>query len=122
MKDEVQFRAAVDIGGTFTDLVYINQESGELGSAKVPTTPNDIRLGVINAVEKSKLDLSRCRYFIHGTTVGLNAFIQRKGAKTGLITTEGFRDVLEIARMSRDVMYNLWYARPPPFVPRPLRL
>lgn len=117
-----QLRAAVDIGGSFTDLVYIDEESGEIGSAKVPSTPKDIRLGVIDSVEKAKLDLRNCRYFIHGTTVGLNAFIQRKGAKTGLITTEGFRDVLEIARMSRDNMYNLWYRRPPPFVPRPLRL
>lgn len=117
-----QIRAAVDIGGSFTDLVFIDEETGKLGSAKVPTTPKDIRLGVINAVEKAGLNLADCKYFVHGTTVGLNAFIQRKGAKTGLITTSGFRDVLEIARMSRDVMYNLWYKRPPPFVPRPLRL
>ena len=115
------YRAAVDIGGSFTDLVFIDEDTGEIGSAKVPSTPRDVAQGVINAVEKGGLDLSRCRYFIHGTTVGLNAFIQRSGAKTGLITTEGFRDVLEIARMSRDVMYNLWYQRPPPFVPRPLR-
>ncbi len=117
-----RYRAAVDIGGSFTDLVFIDEDSGEIGSAKVPSTPKDVALGVIAAVEKGRFDLSKCRYFIHGTTVGLNAFIQRKGAKTGLITTEGFRDVLEIARMSRDVMYNLWYQRPPPFVPRPLRM
>ena len=116
------YKAAVDIGGSFTDLVFIDEESGETRSAKVPSTPKDVALGVINAVEKGGLDLAKCRYFIHGTTVGLNAFIQRRGAKTGLITTEGFRDVLEIARMSRDVMYNLWYQRPEPFVPRPLRL
>ena len=117
-----RLRAAVDIGGSFTDLVYVDEATGELGSAKVPTTPKDLRLGVTDAVEKASLDLASCRYFIHGTTVGLNAFLQRKGAVTGLITTEGFRDVLEIARMSRDVMYNLWYSRPAPFVPRPLRL
>jgi N-methylhydantoinase A len=122
MSRDMRLRAAVDIGGTFTDLVCMNEETGELTSAKVPTTPKDIRMGVIDAIETSKLDLTCCRYFIHGTTVGLNAFIQRSGAKTGLITTKGFRDVLEIARMSRDVMYNLWYARPAPFVPRPLRL
>lgn len=116
------YRAAVDIGGSFTDLVFIDEETGEIGSSKVPSTPKDVVLGVIDAVDRSGLDLSKCRYLIHGTTVGLNAFIQRKGAKTGLITTEGFRDVLEIARMSRDVMYNLWYQRPPPFVPRPLRM
>ena len=117
-----KFRAAVDIGGSFTDLVFIDEESGKIGSAKVPSTPHDPAIGVINAVEKGKFDLSSCKYFVHGTTVGLNAFIQRKGAKTGLITTSGFRDVLEIARMSRDVMYNLWYKRPEPFVPRPLRV
>jgi N-methylhydantoinase A len=117
-----RYRAAVDIGGSFTDLVFIDEKSGKIGSAKVPSTPEDVAVGVIDAVERGGLDLSECRYFIHGTTVGLNAFIQRKGAKTGLITTEGFRDVLEIARMSRDVMYNLWYQRPPPFVERPLRL
>jgi N-methylhydantoinase A len=117
-----KYRAAVDIGGSFTDLVFIDEKSGKTRSAKVPSTPKDVAVGVIDAVEQGRLDLSECRYFIHGTTVGLNAFIQRKGAKTGLITTEGFRDVLEIARMSRDVMYNLWYQRPPPFVERPLRL
>jgi N-methylhydantoinase A len=115
-------RIAVDIGGTFTDLVAIDETTGEICSAKVPTTPKDLAQGVINAVEKSRINLGECSYFVHGTTVGVNALIQRKGAKTGLITTKGFRDVLEIARMSRDNMYNLWYKRPPPFVPRPLRL
>lgn len=114
-------RVAVDIGGTFTDLVYIDERDGTYGSAKVPSTPKDPKEGVLKAVEQSGVDLSRCEYFIHGTTIGLNAFIQRRGAKTALITTKGFRDVVEIARMSRDNMYNWWYKRPPPIVPRPYR-
>src|ERR1700719_2595676 len=114
------FRAAVDIGGTFTDLVAIDEATSRRFSAKVPTTPGKLHEGVMHAIEKSKLELDKCQFFVHGTTVGLNAFLQRKGAKTGLITTKGFKDVLEIARMSRDVMYNLWFKRPPPFVPRPL--
>ena len=115
-------RAAVDIGGSFTDLVYMNEHTGKVFSAKVPSNPSDPVKGIINVVEKGGLQLGNCGYFIHGTTVGLNAIIQRKGAKTGLITTKGFRDVLEIARMGRDSMYNLWFKRPEPFVPRPLRL
>jgi N-methylhydantoinase A len=114
-------RVAVDIGGTFTDLVYIDGRDGRAGSAKVPSTPKDPKEGVLKAVEQSGVDLSRCEYFLHGTTIGLNAFIQRRGAKTALITTKGFRDVVEIARMSRDNMYNWWYKRPPPIVPRPYR-
>src|SRR5947207_2247921 len=94
-------RFSVDIGGTFTDLLTINDETGEVTSAKVPSTPRDFTKGVLAAIGKNKLDLSKPWIFVHGTTAGLNAFIEKKGAKTGLITTEGFRDVLEITRAGR---------------------
>ena len=76
---------------------------------------------IIFVILSSKVDLSSAWLLVHGTTMGLNALIRRSGAKTALITTKGFRDVLEIARMGRDDLYNIWFQRSAPLVPRPLR-
>jgi N-methylhydantoinase A len=113
-------RVATDIGGTFTDLVYVN-ENGEIGVAKSHTTPPNFEKGVIDVIEKSKIDQTAIQTFIHGTTVIINALTERKGVKTGLITTKGFRDVLEIARGNRPDLFNVRYQKPVPFVERYLR-
>ncbi|MCS0673459.1 hydantoinase/oxoprolinase family protein [Cytobacillus firmus] len=113
-------RVATDIGGTFTDLVYVNDE-GEIGVAKSHTTPPNFEKGVIDVIEKSEIDQTAIKTFIHGTTVIINALTERKGVRTGLITTKGFRDVLEIARGNRPDLFNVRYEKPVPFVERYLR-
>lgn len=115
-------RIGVDIGGTFTDLVYYDDESGEVVVGKVPTTPASPERGCIAAVREVVPDevLERSSYFLHGTTVGLNALLERRGALVGMLCTDGFRDVLEIGKGSRD-MYNLFWTPPPPLVSRDLR-
>ncbi|MBY0155626.1 hydantoinase/oxoprolinase family protein [Cytobacillus firmus] len=113
-------RVATDIGGTFTDLVYVNDE-GEIGVAKSHTTPPNFEKGVIDVIEKSEIDQTAIKTFIHGTTVIINALTERKGVRTGLITTKGFRDVLDIARGNRPDLFNVRYEKPVPFVERYLR-
>ena len=114
------------MGGTFTDLVYyeIDEESGSIQSfrtEKAHTTPPDFEAGVLDTLDKAGLDYTAIDFFAHGTTVVINALTERKGARTGLITTHGFRDVLEIARGNRPDFFNLRYRKPKPFVPRYLR-
>lgn len=116
-------RIATDVGGTFTDLVAF--ESGPDGmritTAKTDTTPPDFEQGVLNVLAKGNVDPAGVDFLAHGTTVVINALTERKGVKVGLITTEGFRDTLEIARGNRPDFFNLHYIKPTPFVPRFLR-
>ena len=114
-------RLATDIGGTFTDLVYLDERSGKAGAAKVDTTPPNFEKGVIDVLRKAGVDGASISFLVHGTTVIINALTERTGVKTGLITTRGFRDVLEIDRANRPDLYNLYYTKPKPFVPRYLR-
>ena len=118
-------RVATDVGGTFTDLVCFvtDPESGQLKlhTAKSDTTPPDFEIGVLDVLAKSGVEPSEIDFLAHGTTVVINALAERKGVTVGLITTEGFRDVLEIARGNRPDFFNLHYQKPPPFVPRFLR-
>jgi len=118
-------RAAVDVGGTFTDLAFfvadLPREGQEVVTAKTDTTPPEFERGVLNVLAKSGVSLPEVAFMAHGTTVVINAITERTGARTGLITTEGFRDVLEIARGNRPDFFNLHYVKPPPFVPRRLR-
>jgi len=118
-------RAATDVGGTFTDLVYFftypATGAQEIVTAKSDTTPPDFERGVMDVLSKSGVSLEEIAYLAHGTTLVINALTERKGVVTGLITTEGFRDVLEIARGNRPDYFNLHYVKPPPFVPRRLR-
>ena len=109
-------RVAVDIGGTFTDLVQLDEETGAVGLAKAPTTPRAFEDGVMDAV--AQVELRDVAFLAHGTTVVINALTERKGARVALITTEGFRDVLEIAKGNRPDLYNFVFAKQPPFVPR----
>lgn len=111
---------AVDVGGTFTDLVVLDSDSGRVSFAKAPTTPAEPAEGVLDCVAKSGLRLAQATTFFHGTTLGINTMLEHKGARTGLITTKGFRDILEIARMGWP-MYQLHWDQPPPLVPRYLR-
>ena len=112
-------RIGVDVGGTFTDLVAL--VDGELSIAKVPSTPADQSVGVMSALDEVAVDAARVQAFAHGTTVATNALLERSGARTALLTTEGFRDVLEIARQTRPSLYDLTKLPPPPLVPRELR-
>lgn len=117
-------RAASDVGGTFTDLVFyrFGPDGGEVQSTKVDTTPPDFETGVMASLQKLHLDPSELDFFAHGSTVVINALTERKGAKTALITTQGFRDVLEIARGNRPDLFNFNFRKPKPFVERYLRL
>ena len=110
----------VDIGGTFTDLVAQDSD-GCFAVSKVLTTPQDHAEGVMSAITKAKVDLRQTALFLHGTTIAINTVVERKGVKTALITTRGFRDVYEIGRSNRPDAYNLFFERPVPLVPRSLR-
>ncbi|WP_188681577.1 hydantoinase/oxoprolinase family protein [Thermogymnomonas acidicola] len=114
------YRIGIDIGGAFTDLVAID-ENGNMVSVKVDTTREQAE-GVMNSVRASGIDLRQVRDIIHGHTVVINSIVQRDVATVGLVTTKGFRDVLEIQRSNRRDIYNLRYRKPEPFVPRYLRL
>ena len=113
---ERQFAVAVDIGGTFTDLVAVGLTGDELVLAKRPSVPDDVLRGVKAVL--ATLEGAAIGQFRHGTTLGTNAIIQRSGARTGLITTAGFRDVLLAARASRPDLYDSEWDPPPPLVPR----
>ncbi len=91
----------VDVGGTFTDLVFIDQTSGAVQLAKVASTLDNQAYGVLDAVRAAQVDLSMLDLIVHGTTTTTNAVLERKLSRTGLITTAGFRDVLELGRRTR---------------------
>jgi len=116
-------RVATDVGGTFTDLVAIESlpEGMKITTAKTDTTPPNYETGVLNVLTKGGIAASEVDFLVHGTTVVINALTERKGVVVGLITTEGFRDTLEIARGNRPDFFNLHYEKPTPFVPRYLR-
>jgi N-methylhydantoinase A len=110
-------RVGVDVGGTFTDLVAL--VDGKVITAKVPSTPEDQSEGVMRAFEAGGVEEPAA--FAHGTTVATNALLERRGSRTALVTTRGFRDVIEIGRQDRADLYDLTAVRPPPLVPRELR-
>jgi N-methylhydantoinase A len=106
-----QVSVAIDVGGTFTDVVGVTN-GGRFALAKVPSTPADLSRGVIDGLkqllEGMRLSADSVARFIHGTTVATNAVVERKGAVTGLLTTEGFEDVLAVGRQKRSELYNLF--------------
>ena len=118
-----EFRIGVDVGGTFTDVICHDVESGTVLVGKSPTESSDPAKGVLWAVEKTLhgTSLAKASHFSHGTTAGLNALLERRGALTGLLCTSGFRDVLEIRRGSRSDAFDLLWKPPAPLVPRKLR-
>ena len=114
----MSLRIGVDIGGTFTDLVALDERTGAVVNTKALSTPRALLDGVLQCVDQARVRLEECQLVIHGTTIGINALIEGKGARTGLLTTEGFRDVLEIGRGNFLRMYDVLYRRPAPLVPR----
>lgn len=121
-----EIRLGIDVGGTFTDAVLWDDETQDLVLAKVPSTPPHFQEGVMAAarevLEKAGLDGSQVTHLVHSSTAAANVVNEKKGAKVGLLTTEGFRDVLEIQRIKRDLLYDLRWAKPAPLVPRERRL
>ncbi len=116
------YRLSTDVGGTFTDGVLLDETTGMIKVSKVSSTPQNPAIGTIQSIERFKIPLDEVAFLVHGTTVVINALIEGKGAKAALITTEGFRDVLEIGRSNRTEMYDALYGKPAPLVPRYLRL
>lgn len=112
------YRLSVDIGGTFTDLVLADVDNKQATTGKVLSTPADPALGVMEGLSQIVDDASEIEFFVHGTTVGLNAFLERKGARVLLLMTAGVRDAYTIARGDRKVLYKLQYRKPERLVPR----
>ncbi|MFN8524822.1 MAG: hydantoinase/oxoprolinase family protein [Chloroflexota bacterium] len=119
-------RVGIDVGGTFTDVVAVESDSGRALVHKIPSTPSDpaeaIVRGLTEIAALTGQGLDHVEYFAHGSTVATNALLQRQGARVGLITTEGFRDLLEIGRQTRPHLYDLQVDKPPPLASRDLRL
>lgn len=113
-------RIGVDIGGTFTDLVVYDETTGEIRKAKSHTVPTAPEVGVLRALEIGGVQKTDISYFMHATTLVTNLILTRSGASVGLITTRGFRDVLEIGRVFRNEFYNLSWTKPQHLVPRHL--
>lgn len=124
--DAATYRLGVDIGGTFTDAILIDEHTGETWIKKVPSTPRDPSVGFLDATVRLLSDAaipeSAVSYIVHGTTVVTNAIIEGTGARTGFITTAGFRDIFEMQRQMRPALYDLMFDQPKPLVPRYLAL
>jgi N-methylhydantoinase A len=118
----MSYMLAVDIGGTFTDLVAYDLATRRLTYTKSLTTYDDLGLGVFDCIRKSGIDMRDALFVKHGTTLVINALLQRNGARTALLKTKGFRDVLEIGRGNRTHPFNLRFRRDPPLISRDLRL
>ncbi len=124
--EQTTYRLGCDIGGTFTDFVLVNNVTGQFHTNKCLTTPSDpsdaIEQGVRELAETLPGFMDNVEEIIHGTTLVINAIIERKGARTGLITTKGFRDILELGREKRYDAYDIFSEYPEPIVPRPDRV
>lgn len=120
-KSKQRGTVGVDVGGTFTDLVYLEPSTGKISLAKTPTTLDNQAIGVLNAIDAAQVDAAALQLIVHGTTTTTNAVLERRLAKTGLITTMGFRDVLELGRRTRPQPYGMT-GEFSPVIPRDLRL
>ncbi|SHH97045.1 N-methylhydantoinase A [Sporobacter termitidis DSM 10068] len=124
MASEIQYRLGIDIGGTFTDFTLVDTENNTAVGVKTPTVPlhpeHGIRNGLELLIRDCGLKPEKLDYFVHGMTIGLNALLQRKGAKLALFVTEGFRDILTMQRMRLPVPYDFRSRLPEPLVPRSL--
>ncbi|MBM4029338.1 MAG: hydantoinase/oxoprolinase family protein, partial [Planctomycetes bacterium] len=117
-KEEMSYRVGIDVGGTFTDLVLIDEETGRIYTSKSSSTPGAPIGGVMAVIDKLEQPKAGIEVLVHGTTVGTNALLERKGAATALITTRGFRDVIFIQRMNRKHHYDLKWDKPVPLTER----
>ena len=111
-------RVSVDVGGTFTDVIVLDEKTGGFRLEKVETVPQNPASGVLQGFTKAETPLDQVEFFIHGTTLGINALLTRTGAKVAIVTTSGFRDVYELGRTDRDPMYDFKYRKPKSLVPR----
>lgn len=122
----MKLRIGIDTGGTFTDICLFDEETRKIAVTKLSSTPDDpsraILQGIIDILRRENAKPSQINYLAHGTTVATNTLIQHKGARTGLITTSGFRDLLELGRQRRPNLYDLQVDKPEPLIPRELRL
>jgi N-methylhydantoinase A len=116
-----RLRLAADIGGTFTDVAAFDEHTGKLSFGKAPSTPHHLVEGITAGVEKAGTDYAAAGLFLHGTTIAINTILERTGARTALIITEGFRDIYEIGRINRPDAYNLFFKKHEPLVERALR-
>ena len=121
MSNQPTYVIGVDVGGTFTDVFFLDEANGQCGVAKVPSTKLDQSEGFLAGIRSGVTDLTKVATVVHGTTVGTNALLERKGAKTGIITNSGFRDTLEMRRRDRPRTWGLW-GQFDPVVPRDRRL
>ncbi len=121
-----RYRVAVDTGGTFSDFVYLNEDTGAVTITKVPSTPDDPSRAILQGVEAliaQGVPAAHVSYFCHGTTVGTNALLEGKGVKTGLLVTQGFRGIYEVAEQARPygtAIFDVMYDKPKPLVPQSL--
>jgi len=118
------FAIGIDVGGTFTDLVVLDEDSGEIRVGKVPSTVDNQAIAVIAGLERMGIDLRKADRIVHGMTVGTNAILERKGAQLALVTTKGFRDLIEIGRTQRNApgsLFQIKFVRERPLVSRPCR-
>src|SRR5947209_16493278 len=117
-----RYRLGIDIGGTFTDATLLDEVTGAVHIAKVSTTPRDPSEGFMEVAQRvlrqAGVPPAEVRFVVHATTVATNAIIEGKVAPTGFVTTEGFRDLLEIQRQVRPSLYDLQFEKPRPLVPR----
>lgn len=113
-----RYRVSVDIGGTFTDFVFYDSVKKTYKEGKTLTTHDNLSDAIITGLDMEIADYSEIDFFVHGTTVGLNAFLERQGARVAIITTEGFKDIYELARGDRPDMYDRFYKKPTPLVKR----
>src|SRR3984893_2643427 len=114
-------RLAADIGGTFTDVAVFHAKTGKLTFGKVLSTPHHLVDGINSAVERAGSDYKSAGLFLHGSTIAINTILERAGAKTALLITEGFRDIYEIGRINRPDAYNLFFQKHVPLIERALR-
>ena len=115
-------RIAADVGGTFTDIAVFDEASGQIRLGKTLTTPARLIEGMSTGVSKAGAEFKAARLFLHGTTVAINALLERKGARTALVTTKGFRDIYEIGRVNRPEAYNLFFRKHRPLIERASRI
>src|SRR5438128_990756 len=120
-----KFRVGVDIGGTFTDIVFLGEDGRRL-TKKVSSTADNYATAIVDGlaelIRECRLEDAEIVELLHGTTVASNAILELKGARTGLITTRGFRDVLEIRTLRMPRLYDISWTKPPPLVERYLRV
>ena len=116
---KARFRVGVDVGGTFTDICILDEDSGALRVAKTASTPDDPLVGAMRGLEEAKIDLRDVTLFSHGTTVATNALITRRLPAAAMVCTEGYRDVIEIRRSNKEDLWDTYKGRCPALYPAP---